>query len=97
VRRGGIAAGLRLGVSAALDRFRWLRALRWNFGDEELLDLLYPLVGSLAGRGVAGRGRGIARVKIALVHDWLTWHARRRVRARALCRSHPDAPIYTRL
>jgi O-antigen ligase len=45
VRRGGIAAGLRLGVSAALIGFLMAGFFEWNFGDEELLDLLYPLVG----------------------------------------------------
>ena len=45
VSRGGIAAGLRLGVSAALIGFLMAGFFEWNFGDEELLDLLYPLVG----------------------------------------------------
>jgi len=44
-QRGGIAAGLRLGVSAALIGFLMAGFFEWNFGDEELLDLLYTLVG----------------------------------------------------
>jgi O-antigen ligase len=43
--RGGLAAGLRLGVTAALAGFLVAGFFEWNFGDEELLHLLYVLVG----------------------------------------------------
>ena len=42
---GGLAAGLRLGVAAALVGFLMAGFFEWNFGDEELLELLYVLVG----------------------------------------------------
>jgi len=42
---GGLAAGLRLGVAAALVGFLMAGFFEWNFGDEELLDQLYTLVG----------------------------------------------------
>jgi O-antigen ligase len=42
---GGLAAGLRLGVTAALAGFLAAGLFEWNFGDEELLYLLYTLVG----------------------------------------------------
>ena len=45
VSRGGVAAGLRLGVAAALVGFLMAGFFEWNFGDEELLDQLYTLVG----------------------------------------------------
>jgi O-antigen ligase len=45
VARGGVAAGLRLGASAALVGFLMAGFFEWNFGDEELLDALYTLVG----------------------------------------------------
>lgn len=45
VARGGVAAGLRLGVTAALIGFLMAGFFEWNFGDEELLDQLYTLVG----------------------------------------------------
>jgi O-antigen ligase len=45
VARGGIGAGLRLGVTAALVGFLMAGFFEWNFGDEELLDQLYTLVG----------------------------------------------------
>ena len=43
--RGGIGPALQLGVTAALAGFLVAGAFEWNFGDEELLDLLYVLVG----------------------------------------------------
>jgi len=50
--RGGLAAGVRAGVVAALAGFLVAGLFEWNFGDEELLDLLYPLVGiAWAARG----------------------------------------------
>lgn len=45
VRGGGLAAGLRLGVTAALAGFLVAGMFEWNFGDEELLYHLYTLVG----------------------------------------------------
>ncbi len=45
LRRGGLAAGLRLGVAAGLAGFLVAGLFEWNFGDEELLYLLYTLVG----------------------------------------------------
>ena len=45
LRRGGVAAGVRLGVTAALAGFLVAGFFEWNFGDEELLHLLYVLVG----------------------------------------------------
>jgi len=44
-RAGGLAAGLRLGVFAALVGFLVAGLFEWNFGDEELLYHLYALVG----------------------------------------------------
>jgi len=50
--RGGVAAGVRLGVTAALAGFAVAGFFEWNFGDEELLHLLYVLVGiAWAARG----------------------------------------------
>lgn len=43
--RGGLAAGVRLGVAAGLAAFLVAGLFEWNFGDEELLYLLYTLVG----------------------------------------------------
>jgi O-antigen ligase len=43
--RGGIAAGVRLGVLAGLAGFLAAGMFEWNFGDEELLHQLYTLVG----------------------------------------------------
>jgi O-antigen ligase len=43
--RGGVAAGLRLGVVACLAGFLAAGMFEWNFGDEELLHQLYTLVG----------------------------------------------------
>ena len=40
-----MAAGLRLGVAAALVGFLMAGFFEWNFGDEELLDMLYTMVG----------------------------------------------------
>jgi len=45
LRAGGLGAGLRLGVTAALAGFLAAGLFEWNFGDEELLYLLYALVG----------------------------------------------------
>ncbi len=45
LRAGGVEAGLRLGVLAALVGFLVAGLFEWNFGDEELLYILYPLVG----------------------------------------------------
>ena len=45
VRAGGLAAGVRLGVTAALAGFLVAGLFEWNFGDEELLYNLYTLVG----------------------------------------------------
>ena len=45
VRGGGLAAGVRLGVTAALAGFLVAGLFEWNFGDEELLYQLYTLVG----------------------------------------------------
>jgi O-antigen ligase len=45
VRGGGLAAGVRLGVTAALAGFLVAGMFEWNFGDEELLYHLYTLVG----------------------------------------------------
>lgn len=45
LRRGGVAAGVRLGVLAALVGFLVAGLFEWNFGDEELLYLLFPMVG----------------------------------------------------
>ena len=41
----GLSAGVRLGVTAALVGFLVAGCFEWNFGDEELLDQLYTLVG----------------------------------------------------
>jgi O-antigen ligase len=43
--RGGVAAGVRLGVVACLAGFLAAGMFEWNFGDEELLHQLYTLVG----------------------------------------------------
>jgi O-antigen ligase len=45
IRGGGLAAGVRLGVTAALAGFLVAGLFEWNFGDEELLYHLYTLVG----------------------------------------------------
>ena len=45
VRAGGLGAGVRLGVTAALAGFLVAGLFEWNFGDEELLYNLYTLVG----------------------------------------------------
>lgn len=42
---GGLAVGIRLGATAALAGFLVAGCFEWNFGDEELLHLLYTLVG----------------------------------------------------
>ncbi|HEY3215461.1 MAG TPA: O-antigen ligase family protein [Candidatus Eisenbacteria bacterium] len=41
----GLVAGVSLGVTGALTGFLVAGLFEWNFGDEELLDLLYVLVG----------------------------------------------------
>ncbi len=52
LKRRGVAAGVRLGVAAALAGFLVAGFFEWNFGDEELLHLLYVLVGiAWAARG----------------------------------------------
>ena len=71
----GLGPGVRLGVVGALAGFLAAGLFEWNFGDEELLDLLYALVGIAwaARRLVVTRRRaGEPLVKLALVHDWLT-------------------------
>jgi O-antigen ligase len=45
LRRGGLGAGVRLGVLAGLAGFIVAGLFEWNFGDEELLYGLYTLVG----------------------------------------------------
>jgi O-antigen ligase len=45
LRGSGVGAGARLGVIGALAGFIVAGFFEWNFGDEELLDLLYTLVG----------------------------------------------------
>jgi O-antigen ligase len=45
VAAGDLAGGVQLGVVAGLAGFLAAGAFEWNFGDEELLDLLYVLVG----------------------------------------------------
>ena len=45
IPRSDLAAGLRLGVLAALVGFLVAGLFEWNFGDEELLYLLYVMVG----------------------------------------------------
>ena len=45
VQRRGLAAGLKLGVLAALAGFLVAGFFEWNFGDEELLYPLFTLVG----------------------------------------------------
>jgi hypothetical protein len=42
---GGIAAGLRAGVTGLLAGFLVAGLFEWNFGDEELLYPLFTLVG----------------------------------------------------
>jgi len=46
LRAPDLAAGLRLGVTGALAGFLVAGLFEWNFGDEELLYLLYVLVGT---------------------------------------------------
>ena len=45
LRQRGLAAGLKLGVLAAIAGFLVAGCFEWNFGDEELLYPLYLLVG----------------------------------------------------
>lgn len=45
LKRRGLAAGLKLGVTAALAGFLVAGFFEWNFGDEELLYPLFTLVG----------------------------------------------------
>lgn len=57
LRQRGLAAGLKLGVVAALAGFLVAGFFEWNFGDEELLYPLYLLVGlAWAARGWDGPG-----------------------------------------
>jgi O-antigen ligase len=64
--RGGLAAAVRVGVTAALAGFLAAGLFEWNLGDEELLYPLYTLVGlawaardwdGTADAGGARRGR----------------------------------------
>lgn len=45
LKRGGLGAGVKLGVLAALSGFIVAGLFEWNFGDEELLYTLYVFVG----------------------------------------------------
>jgi O-antigen ligase len=45
IARGGVAAGVRLGVLGGLAGFAVAGLFEWNLGDEELLHLLYGLAG----------------------------------------------------
>lgn len=45
LRRGGLAAGLRLGVLGAMTGFLVAGLFEWNFGDEEVIYPLYTLAG----------------------------------------------------
>ena len=61
-RAGGLAAGMRLGVAAALAGFLVAGLFEWNFGDEELLYLLFTLVGlAWAARGWEGHASAGSR------------------------------------
>ncbi len=60
LRAGGPAAGLRLGVTAALVGFLVAGVFEWNFGDEELLYHLYTLVGLAWGSRAWERADGDA-------------------------------------
>ena len=52
LRAGGLGAGVKLGVTAALAGFLVAGLFEWNFGDEELLYPLFTLVGlAWAARG----------------------------------------------
>jgi O-antigen ligase len=55
VKRGGLAAGVRLGVAGAVVGFLVAGLFEWNLGDEELLYPLYTLAGlAWAARGWMG-------------------------------------------
>ena len=57
----GLGPAISLGVSAALAGFLVSGLMEWNFGDEELLDLLYVLVGiAFAAASWAGARRAVA-------------------------------------
>src|SRR5262249_48471283 len=58
LRDDGLAAGLRLGVTAALAGFLVAGLFEWNFGDEELLYPLYTLVGIAWASRAWPRGSG---------------------------------------
>ncbi len=69
LRAGGLGAGVRLGVTAALAGFLVAGLFEWNFGDEELLDLLYTLVGiawAARGWGDGAGARGPAPVTASI-------------------------------
>jgi O-antigen ligase len=59
---GGLEAGLRLGVLGALAGFAVSGLFEWNFGDEELLYLLFIVTGLAwsARGGASARGEGAA-------------------------------------
>lgn len=62
LRSGGLAPGLRLGVTAAFSGFLVAGLFEWNFGDEELLYLLFTLVGlAWAARGWEGHASAGSR------------------------------------
>lgn len=106
---GSLGAGLRLGVGAGLIGFLVAGCFEWNFGDEELLYLLYTLVGlAWAARGWQepaaaairapldrGRAADLPRGKVALVHDWLTGMRGGEKVLERIARSYPGVPIYT--
>jgi hypothetical protein len=57
---GGFGAAISLGVSAALVGFLVSGLMEWNLGDEELLDLLYVLVGIAFAAAAWPRASGAA-------------------------------------
>jgi O-antigen ligase len=59
IATGELAGGVQLGAIAGLTGFLVAGAFEWNFGDEELLDLLYVLVGmAWAAQRWPGKGPG---------------------------------------
>ncbi|HTR97669.1 MAG TPA: O-antigen ligase family protein, partial [Candidatus Acidoferrales bacterium] len=95
-RRRGFAAGIQVGVIAALAGFLVAGLFEWNFGDEELLYSLYTLVGiAWAARAWDRDPAGEGAPRVALVHDWLVgMRGGERVLER-IARLFPGAPIYT--
>src|SRR5262249_59016978 len=101
-RGGGLSAGVRVGVRAALAGFIVAGLFEWNFGDEELLYPLYFLTGlawAAAGweadpKRSPSRAAGHAR-RLALVHDWLTGMRGGEKALERLCRLFPEADVYT--